>query len=199
LTRRKRISGADIMDTSEDLTPFVRGERIYLREVLQSDVNENYHRWMNDPEVTRYLETRFYPNTKEILKKYVQAKVADRDNVFLAIVLKENHRHIGNIKLGPINWVHRSADIGIIIGEKDCWGEGYACEAISLIVDYAFKKLNLNKLGAGCYNSNKASLQIFQKNGFEIEGVRKQHVFCDGKYEDYILLGLTNPTTCSHE
>ena len=172
---------------------FLEGERLYLREVRPSDVSESYYRWMNDPEVTRHLESRFYPNSLEALREYVAGKTGDRDNVFLAIVLKEGDRHIGNIKLGPINWIHRFADVGLLLGEKDCWGKGYATEAIRLVVDYAFSKLNLHKLTAGCYDLNQGSIKAFQKAGFVVEGVRKQHYFCDAAYIDAVLLGMLRP------
>jgi ribosomal-protein-alanine N-acetyltransferase len=170
--------------------PFLESERIYLREVRLTDVDDTYYRWMNDQEVTRYLESRFYPNSLEMLKEYVAGKMGDRENVFLAIVLKENDRHIGNIKLGPINWIHRFGELGILIGEKDSWGRGYAAEAISLVVKYAFEELNLNKVTAGCYGLNQGSLKAFQKAGFVIEGVRKRHFHCGGKYVDAVLLGI---------
>lgn len=170
--------------------PFLAGQRIYLREVRPSDVNENYYRWMNDPEVTRFLESRFYPNSMEGLRQYVTSRLGDRDNVFLAIVLKEGDRHIGNIKLGPINWIHRCGDIGIIIGEKDCWGRGYASEAIQLMVDYGFRTLNLNKITAGCYDLNQGSAKAFQKVGFVMEGVRARQFYFDGKYLDDLLMGI---------
>jgi [ribosomal protein S5]-alanine N-acetyltransferase len=170
--------------------PFLEGKRIYLREVRLTDVNENYYRWMNDQEVTRYLESRFYPNSKEKLTEYVHSKLGDPNNVFLAIVLKDGDRHIGNIKLGPIDWIHRVGDVGLIIGEKDCWGQGYASEAIRLVSKYAFGQLNLHKICAGCYVQNQGSVKAFQKAGFVIEGVRRQHYYCDGKYDDAILLGI---------
>jgi RimJ/RimL family protein N-acetyltransferase len=182
------------MSNSAKFYPFLTGHRIYLREVRLSDVNENYYRWMNDPEVTQYLESRFYPNSMEGLCEYVTAKLADRDNVFLAIMLKETDRHIGNIKLGPINWIHSLADIGLLIGEKDCWGQGYATEAIQVMVDYAFHQLNLRKLTAGCYHTNQGSAKAFQKAGFTLEGVRRQHYYSGGTYVDLVLLGLVKPT-----
>lgn len=169
---------------------FIEGERVYLREVRPSDVNENYYRWMNDPEVTQYLESRFYPNSMEGLREYVASKLGDRDNVFLAIVLKEGDRHIGNIKLGPINWIHRVADVGILIGEKDCWSKGYATEALRLVVDYAFRKLNLHKVTAGCYANNQGSRKAFEKAGFQVYGVRKEQCFWNGQYVDGVLLGI---------
>jgi RimJ/RimL family protein N-acetyltransferase len=147
---------------------------------------------VKDAEVTQYLESRFHDNSLEALEKYVRNRMKDSNEVFLAIVENKHDMHIGNIKLGPINWIHRIADIGILIGEKDHWGKGIGTEAIRLTVDYAFGTLNLHKLTAGCYSPNNASLKAFQKNGFEIEGIRKKHRYYDGKYVDAILLGLLN-------
>ena len=178
------------MKNQPDYTRFLEGERIYLREVRPSDVNESYYRWMNDPEVTRYLETRFFPNAMEGLREYVASKLGDRDNVFLAIVLKQGDRHIGNIKLGSINWIHRFADVGLMIGEKDCWGKGYATEAISLVTLYAFKTLNLHRLTAGCYDANMGSAKAFIKAGWRQEGIRKSHFYSNGTYLDDVLLGV---------
>jgi len=174
---------------------FLEGERIFLREVRPSDVKENYYRWMNDPEITRYLESRYYPNSMETLTQYVREKSGDPQNVFLAIIIKKDDRHIGNIKLGPINWIHRFGDIGIIIGEKECWGQGLATEAIRIMVEYAFGVLNLHKLTAGYIGSNEGSKKAFQNCGFEVEGVRKKQAFLEGEYVDTVLMGIVRPET----
>ena len=187
------------MSAKDNFYPFLVGERIYLREVRPSDVNDAYYRWMNDPEVTQYLESRFAPNSMESLLEYVKGFQGNKDNIFLAVVLKKNHKHIGNIKIGPINWFHRLADIGVMLGEKDSWGKGYASEAISLLSEHAFKNLNLHKLTAGCYKPNEGSLKAFEKAGFETEGVRKKHCFFNGKYVDAILLGLLNDKEVNSE
>jgi len=176
--------------SDSDVRYFIEGDHIYLREVRPSDVNEDYYYWMNDPEVTQYLESRFYPNSLEGLRDYVASKLGDRNNVFLAIVLKEGDRHIGNIKLGPINWIHRFADLGIMIGDKSNWRKGYATEAIRSLVGYAFRKLNLHKVTAGCYANNQGSLRAFEKAGFEMEGVRKEQFSWNGQYVDSVLLGI---------
>jgi [ribosomal protein S5]-alanine N-acetyltransferase len=171
---------------------FIEGARLYLREVRLSDVNEDYYLWMNDPEITKYLESRFYPNSIEGLIEYVKNKLCDEDSVFFAIILKDGDRHIGNIKLGPINFIHKFADVALLIGEKDYWGKGYAVEAIRLVADYAFDQLNLHKLTAGCYDANIGSKKCFQKAGFSIEGRKKSHYFSECTYVDAILLGRIN-------
>ena len=180
------------MEENNKLHPFLDGERIYLREIRLSDVNENYHRWMNDPEIIRYLESRFSDNSMDAIKDFVEKMLKDRDNIFMAIVLKDGDRHIGNIKIGPINRFHHFADIGLLIGERDCWGKGYATEALGLVTNYAFKTLKLHKLTAGCYAGNKGSENAFKKAGYVVEGIRKKHRYCDGIYVDSIIFGLLN-------
>jgi RimJ/RimL family protein N-acetyltransferase len=180
------------MTKIKELDKVLEGERVYLRSIGLDDVNETYCRWMNDSVVNKYLESRFYTHYLKTLKDYVCRIQEDKNNVFFAIILKDRDRHIGNIKLGPINTIHRFADIGILIGEKDCWGKGYATDAIRLVVEYAFNKLNLHKVTAGCYAPNKGSLKAFKNAGFSQEGVRKNHCYYQGEYVDDILLGLVN-------
>jgi RimJ/RimL family protein N-acetyltransferase len=172
---------------------FIEGEWLYLRELRPSDVEGNYYRWMNDPEVTRHLESRFFPQSLEDLRNYVKAAQERRDSVLFAIVLKNGLRHIGNIKLGGIHWIHRSADVGLLIGEKDCWGKGYATEAIRLVTAYAFNTLNLRRLVAGCYDANGGSANAFLKAGWKEEGRRESRYFCQGHYCGEILLGIVRP------
>jgi RimJ/RimL family protein N-acetyltransferase len=166
------------------------GPRLYLREVLPADAGGRYLSWMNDPEVTRYLESRFFPTTAGSLRAYVEARLGDSDHLFLAIVLARGDRHIGNIKVGPIDRVHRHADVGILIGESDCWGQGYATEAIRLVVDHAFGALSLHRLTASCYAGNEASAAAFEKAGFVREGVRRDHYRSGGRYVDAVMLGI---------
>lgn len=177
-------------DNRDDFQPFIKGKRIYLREVRISDVNENYYRWLNDPEITRYLEIRYMPRSLENIRRFVEGMDGKPDELFLAICLVENDRHIGNIKLGPINWIHRFADISLLIGERSCWGKGLATEAIGILAGFAFNVLNLNKLRAGCYSANIASAKAFIKTGFTKEGVLKNQWILGDEYQDEILLGL---------
>ncbi|MEW5766976.1 MAG: GNAT family protein [bacterium] len=175
-----------------EIKPFIEGERIYLREVRLSDVNGDYYSWMNDNEVTQYTESRFYPYSREKIENFITKIEKEGDSVFLAIIVKEGDKHIGNIKIGPINWIHRFADVGIIIGERTCWGKGFGTEAIRLVVDYAFNKLNLHKLTAGCYVNNPSSIRAFKKAGFIEEGTRTKQYFYKGEWVDGILLGILN-------
>jgi RimJ/RimL family protein N-acetyltransferase len=172
--------------------PYIKGDRLYLREVRRSDVTERYRAWLNDPEVNRFLETRFVPRSLENIASFVEAMDGNPDSVLLAICLKQDDRHIGNIKLGPINWIHRTADISLFIGEKSTWGQGYATEAISAVTAFAFERLDLRKCTAGAYILNVGSIRAFEKAGYEREGLLRAQWFCDGAYTDEVLLGAIN-------
>lgn len=177
--------------------PFLEGARIALRPLRPADVTEAYCRWMNDPEVTQYLECRFVQHTRASLEDYVTQITQNPDYLFLAIILKAEDRHIGNMKLGPINQAHRTADLGFLIGEKSAWGQGYATEAIRLVTEYAFRELGLHKVTAGCYATNIASAKALRKAQFIQEGIRTQQYLCDGRYLDELLFGLVHPEVSS--
>jgi ribosomal-protein-alanine N-acetyltransferase len=171
-----------------DVEP-VRGSLIYLRELEKEDVGEPYHGWMNDPEVVQYTESRFRSHSIDDLMDYVQQMTSDPSISMLAICRNDNNVHVGNIKLGPIDWHHRFGDTGLIIGDRGSWGKGYATDAISAICRYAFDVLKLHKLTASMYETNIGSYKAFLKAGFELEGKRSSQYLCEGDYTDMILMG----------
>ncbi len=170
----------------------IEGERIYLRQVTQADATPEYVEWLNDSEVVQYLESRFAKHTLESIRAYVTKMQSNAKNILFGIFLKENKKHIGNIKIGPINREHKFADVGIMIGDKSSWGKGYGTEAVKLATRYAFEKLGLHKLMAGCYADNVGSAKIFLKSGYEQEGLRKEKFYCNGKYVDELIFGIVN-------
>jgi len=169
----------------------IRGRRIYLRKISLKDINKDYISWMNDAQVVRFLESRFQKWSIKKIKAYVKEVKNKPDYLFLAIVLNNGKKHIGNIKIGPINLNHNFADMGLIIGEKSYWGQGFATEAIKLITDYAFNELSLHKITAGVYSNNIGSIKAFKKAGFVVEAVRKKHYLYKDKYVDAVLLSNT--------
>lgn len=177
-------------DLWDDPKPLAVGSRVRLRPMRPSDAGGDYLKWMNDSEVTRFLESRFRSYTRSDLEQYILSQRSDPSVSFLAIEENSSGRHAGNLKIGPRNPIHETAEIGIVIGAKDCQGRGYATEAIALAVRYAFTNLAVRKLTAGCYADNRQSEIIFLKNGFVREGVRRQQVIDQNVPSDAILMGL---------
>lgn len=157
-----------------------------LAPLLPEHVGDDYVRWLNDPDINRYLESRFVHHTLDSTRSFVAAARDDGATAMFGIWL--DGRHVGNIKLGPIDRHHGRGEIGILIGERAVWGRGIATRAISAISQFAFTALSLRKLTAGCYSSNKGSLRAFERAGFSIEAVRARHYAVEGGLEDLLLL-----------
>jgi RimJ/RimL family protein N-acetyltransferase len=170
--------------------PFLEGRQIYLRPLERSDLSASYLAWINDPEVTRYLEVGTFPSTMDDLEKFYESVAGTRTNVLMTIVHKESNAHIGNLKLGPIDWVHRRAVFGILIGEKRFWSCGIGQEATRLIVEYAFERLNLHRVVLGVVAEHEPAVRCYEKVGFKIEGRAREDLFKDGEYKDRLWMGL---------
>ena len=166
--------------------------RLELRTLRSEDVGETYMSWLSDPDVTRYLEIRFTVQTLQGAREFISSTNASEDSLFLGMFLKSSGTHIGNIKLGPMDWHHRRGDIGLIIGDKVQWGKGFATEAIAGVTGYAFAVLDLHKLSAGLYGANEGSRRAFLKAGWFEEGSRRDHWLSEGKWLDDIQLGCIN-------
>lgn len=168
---------------------FLVGEKIYLRPLDMDDLDGDYIQWINDPEVTMFLDSPF-PKTKEDLENYVKSVLKDPHYVFFAVVEKGTNRHIGNVKIGPINWIHRRTNFGRMLS-KDYWGKGYGTEIIKLIVKYVFEQLNLNHILDFIVADNIKAIKSNEKAGLDVEGNIKEYVYSNGKYRDVVILGLT--------
>jgi RimJ/RimL family protein N-acetyltransferase len=167
-------------------SPFLVGEKVLLRAVTDADVTDQYVAWLSDQEVTRFMGWRGFPSARHQVAEYVRSQEAD-DTLFLAIVSRQDQAHVGNIHLGPIDWVHRRAELAMILGDKAAWGKGYMTEAFELVIRHAFHTLNLHKLKAGTEAGNAAAIRVFHKTGWIEEGRLRQETFRDGEFRDLML------------
>lgn len=166
----------------------LRGARLTLRTLTAADAGGPYLRWMSDGAVLRYLEARHARHDRASLEAFIDASNASPSILLLGIILTADGRHIGNIKLGPIDTHHRRGDVGVLIGDTAVWGHGYATEAISVLADHAFGELRLHKLTAGFYAGNVASVRAFEKAGFTVEARLSQHWQREDVREDGLLM-----------
>ncbi|MHC4218420.1 MAG: GNAT family N-acetyltransferase, partial [Planctomycetota bacterium] len=103
-------------------------ERLTLRTLTESAADGPYLQWMQDPDIVRYLESRFSMFNRSDLARYIRAMNENEDVYLFGIFISATDEHVGNIKLGPINRHHDVGEIGILIGAKDHWGKGVATE-----------------------------------------------------------------------
>ena len=111
-----------------------------------------------------------------------------RDRVDYIIYEKETLRPIGITELRRISYRARTADYGILIGEKDCWSKGYGTETTLLMLDYGFSILGLHNITLETYAYNERAIKAYQRAGFRIMGRRREVNLWGGKFYDEIIM-----------
>ena len=157
-----------------------KNNTIKLKILNESDVSENYYKWMNDKNILKYTAQigvkHSLKNIKNFDKKKNKSKYEFLYGIYIFDIQIKNYVHIGNIKLGPINLRNLTADVSYLIGEKKYWGNGYATKAVSLISKLAKKKYGLKKLQAGHQKDNLGSSKVLLRNNFKLEGIFKSQI-----------------------
>lgn len=169
------------------------GEKVRLRPVEREDL-PRYVRWFGDPEVRRHLSgyLPFSLAQEERWYERLQGRMERNEAVVLAVETADGV-HIGNIGLHSINWKDRSAELGIVIGEKDCWDQGYGTDAIRTLLRLAFGEMNLHRVYLRVDADNLRGIRCYQKCGFQREGVLRDTVFREGCYYDQLLMSVLRP------
>ena len=167
-------------------------QNLILKKLNLKNVNTEYLKWMNDYEVTKFTEQRFKKHSLLDLKNFVKEKNKSKNEFLFGIFFKENSFliHIGNIKLGPINKFHKSAEISYIIGNKKFWKKGVGVLSVKKIILLAKKKFKLKKLIAGCYENNYGSIKVLKRNFFKKEATLSSQVFFESKRINKLIFGL---------
>lgn len=170
----------------------IKGRRVFLRSLRESDVSGNWWQWFNDARVTKYMNKGREKNTIEKQMEFFCRIQASQSDFVAAICDPENKRHIGTTGIHNIRVEggKRVGNFGIIIGEKECWGRGIGTEAWQLITEYAFDKLGLERIETKIFPDNAASLKIASKIGFEVVELLRNDVTKDGESKDRFLLKL---------
>jgi RimJ/RimL family protein N-acetyltransferase len=164
--------------------------RVYLRALEISDV-DNLIKWRNDLEVTSSLGgNTFFVSSLRETEWIKNATLNDDKNIRLAICLNENDKYIGNVNLTSINWINRSAEFSIMIGDKSQWGKGLGKEATFLILKYAFEEVNLNRIYLTVRNDNEKAKGLYKNVGFTQEGTLRKSIFKNNKYIDMVVMSI---------
>lgn len=169
----------------------IYGQRVRLRAVEREDVKK-FHEWINDPEVTAGLSL------------YLPMSMVDEETWFetmltrppqqkaMAIEAREGEgwRLIGNCAFFDVDTVARSAEFGIMIGDKAFWNKGYGTEAVTLLLRHGFETLNLNRVALRVYADNPRARRSYEKAGFVLEGTMRQAMYRRGHFGDVHMMSV---------
>ena len=169
---------------------YLKGEKSNLRALEPEDL-EFLYTIENNESFWEISHTQT-PFSKYLLKQYLEnahLDIFEAKQLRLLIEEKSTKRQVGLIDLFDFNPQHKRAGIGILI-HPDFQKNGFAFEALSILIDYAFKYLNVHQLYANITANNSKSISLFTKHKFKKVGIKKDWILSEGKFKDEILFQL---------
>ncbi len=169
----------------------IYGKRIRLRAPEKGDV-PRFTAWLNDPEV------------RQGLSMYLPLSIAEEERWFENMLQQPANEHpltievrqgeswipIGNCGFMNIEWRNRASEVGIFIGEKSFWNQGYGTETMRLLLEHGFQTLNLNRIFLRVFGNNARAIRSYEKAGFIHEGRMRQAEYQAGAYIDVLLMSV---------
>jgi RimJ/RimL family protein N-acetyltransferase len=160
-------------------------EPVYLRALELEDLERTW-KWHNDPELYETLQGTFHHVSRATEEDWLRKKVVySPQELNLAICLRSNSEHIGNIYVRNIDWVARHGEVGIFLGEVGQRSRGYGPAAMRLLIKHAFQ----NMAWCGCMTSP------WRTTRWQSECVRSVSGFKDGRFKDVLVMGLVGASS----
>lgn len=171
---------------------FLKGKKVDLVCLNEDLIDKtDWYKWVNDQDLSKFLNQGFFPNTKESQKKYYQENILSQKRLQLGIVHKKSNTLIGTNALFNIDYINRCCSISSLMNMKDkkINSINYFIEAQELLINHAFYKLNLRRILGGTHT--KALLEVnIRVLSFKHEGTFREGEFRQGRYMDFFVFGL---------
>ena len=172
------------------LANLLTGQKVRLTALDKKDV-PTLVRWHEDTAYMRLQDSRpALPRSATCIAEWLDEIAKSKDGVTFAISPREGDALLGTAGLDEIEWPHQVGDFFIGIGERQNWRQGYGCEATRLVLDCAFRELNLHRVQLAVFAYNTAAIALYEKVGFQREGVFREFLQRDGERHDMYLYGL---------
>ena len=169
------------------------GELVRLTVEDPRVLAEAFSRWDRDSEYMRLLDS--FPALQWSTKKVQEWVEKDQDQLrpdlfMFGIRTRSEDRLIGGISLDGVKWAHGESFLGIGLGDRACWGNGYGTDAIRVILRYAFTELNLVRVSLDVFEYNPRAIRCYEKAGFVHEGRLRKFLDREGERWDMIFMGI---------
>lgn len=172
------------------ISPLLVGSSVRLTPLNASDAL-TLARWQFDSEYLRLLDAMpAFPKNEAQMTDWIREGQRASERYLFGIRLTANDELIGFVELGEIIWSHRASWVAIGIGERECWGRGYGYEAMTLTLEFAFRELNLHRVQLTVFSYNPRAIALYEKLGFQREGIYREFLERDGQRHDMYLYGL---------
>lgn len=169
----------------------IYGKRIRLRAPEREDI-PIFTRWFSDPEVTHGLALYlpFSIAEEELWFDNMLKRPPEEHPLTIEVKKGDGWTVIGNMGFFDINKVAHSVEVGIVIGEKGYWNQGYGTEAMKLMLKHGFNTLNLHRIMLKVYAYNERAIRAYEKAGYVLEGRLRDAIYRDGEYHDILLMSV---------
>ena len=175
------------MNSIREVISMIKGEKIYLRPILKTDI-KHLNDWKNDEEVYKFLGGGFMPISIDQQEKWLDSIIDMNGNNKRFIICNKQDSPIGMVGLYDINWIHRTCEIGIYIGDKDSHGSGFGREACTLIEKFAKEYLNIRKIRLNVVFDNDTALKMWNALGYKKVGELIEERFIKGEYHNLVIM-----------
>jgi RimJ/RimL family protein N-acetyltransferase len=166
------------------------GERLRLAAFRPEDV-QVCKRWYQDSDFTRMLDAApARPKSESRLARWLEDEERNRDSYIFAVRTLDLDALIGFVQIDGVQWNHGVAWLAIGIGEPDYRGHGYGYEAMTLTLQFAYQEINLHRVQLTVFSYNTRAIRLYEKLGFQREGVFREALLRDGARHDMYLYGL---------
>ncbi|MEA1979509.1 MAG: GNAT family protein [candidate division Zixibacteria bacterium] len=165
--------------------PSLVGKKTYLRPATSDDVL-NFHRWtiLSEPQ-SMSSGMRFFKTALEVAEDYKKREISNKNQSF-AIVSKEEKALVGKISYFNFNPLNRSAELGLLI-DPDKQKNGYATDALKILIKFLFHSFGLNKVYAQTSAENKGAVKLLESLNFNQDGILRDHYFIDGEFQNGLI------------
>jgi RimJ/RimL family protein N-acetyltransferase len=167
------------------------GRQVAIGPVLPEDLVRLFA-WGDDPEIAR-LNEPYLPRNLDRERDFWLNAMADTRRIFMAVRRIGRAEIAGYVQITAIEPIHRSANLGILIGRPEDRGRGLGREAMELTIAFCRDHLNLTRLGLAVHGDNGAAIRLYEKLGFATEGVLRAAQFIAGRWVDLRLMALVDP------
>lgn len=168
------------------------GKRVCLRAIEREDL-ERFVRFFADPEVRAHLDMVLGPGSAQEItwfEEQVRQPLLEQPFAVDLVQGTEKPRLIGGAALRGFDWRNRSAELGLVIGDKSVWGQGLGTEVTRLLLRHAFFTLNLHRVWLRVFGDHARARRVYEKVGFTLEGRQRDGDFRDGRYRDVLVYSL---------
>lgn len=176
------------MDDVDKPIKYLEGPSVYLRPWQPDDRDWLYESVNNDVEGRRLTGTPT-PFSRDAVASYIERQTGDPSRTGFVVVRQDDNKLVGEVVLNEIDKRNRRSNFRIFIDGQHT-GRGYGSEATRLALDYGFGMLNLHRIELDVYTMNHRAIHVYEKMGFQQEGVKRQDWYYDHQYYDSIVMSM---------